>query len=67
MSGTWWRGGSRRGASGPPKGKGGLILSEKSGRAAEENDNIEQHIDRAIELISSVTGSALGLSYRRAN
>ena len=36
-------------------------MSDKSGRAAHENDNIEQHIDRAIELISSVAGSTLGL------
>ena len=36
-------------------------MSEKSGRAAEENGDIEQHIDRAIELVSSVAGSTLGL------
>ena len=36
-------------------------MSEKSGRDAGKNDNIEQHIDRVIELISSVAGSALGL------
>ena len=36
-------------------------MSEKSGKDIHENDNIEQHIDRAIELISSVAGSTLGL------
>ena len=52
--------GSRK-AGAPSNEKGGLILSDKSARAADENDNIEQHIDRAIELISSIAGSALGL------
>ena len=37
-------------------------MSEKSGNAADENGNIEQHIDRAIELVSSVAGSTLGLA-----
>ena len=38
-------------------------MSEKYEKAAEKNDNIEQHIDRAIELVSSVAGSALGDDY----
>ena len=36
-------------------------MSEKSGKDTQENDNIEQHIDRGIELVSSVAGAALGL------
>lgn len=35
-------------------------MSEKSGKDTQENDNIEQHIDRGIEIVSGVAGAVLG-------
>ena len=48
------------GATNRSSGKGGLILSEKSERAAEENDGIRQLIYDGTAMLGSGAGAAVG-------